>query len=61
MLLITFTVRTVAAYATIAAISALLQQVNGERLLAHPTTAMPKKHMTATFIEIDLTCNGIIS
>jgi hypothetical protein len=61
MLLIAFTARVVATYATTAAISALLQQVNGERLLVHPTTAMPKKHMTATFTEIDLTFNGIIS
>jgi ABC-type branched-subunit amino acid transport system substrate-binding protein len=61
MVLIAFTAKTAAAYATVAAISALLQQVNGERSLIQPVTAIPKKHITATFSEIDLTGNGIIS
>ncbi|NIA17170.1 MAG: hypothetical protein GWO86_02365 [Planctomycetes bacterium] len=61
MVLIAFAAKTTAAYTTIAAVTALLQQVNGERPLIQPMTAMPKKHITAALTEIDLTCNSIIS
>jgi len=60
MALIIFTARDVAIYIIIAAASALLQQANDESLLIQPVTAIPKKHITATLTEIDLTFNGII-
>ena len=43
------------AYATIAAIVALLQHVNEDSLLRHPTIAVVKKHVTAKDVEIALT------
>jgi hypothetical protein len=60
MVLIAFITKDAITYAKKAAMSALLQQVNGERSLIHPMTATAKKHTTATLTETDLTCNGII-
>lgn len=48
-------------YVSMAPISALLQQINGERLLNQPMTPNAKKHMTAAFTAIERTCRGIIT
>jgi len=48
-------------YATTAPARALLQQVTGDAPLTEPITLTAKKHITAIFIAIDLTFNGIIN
>lgn len=58
--LIAFAAKLAATYATAAPISALLQQVDGERPLIQLIKLKMKKHVTAILTAIDLTCNGII-
>jgi hypothetical protein len=59
MALIAFTAIDTTTYATIAAMTALLQQVTDESFPIHPIIAIAKKDITAAFIEIDLTLSGI--